>query len=752
MFTHHKKAETKGESNAAPSKVAASPHPTRQPAWTNALGSQPALTLQPKLTVNQPGDEYEQEADQVASQVMRMPTPTVQRCACGGVAGPDGECAACKAKRLGLQRKPILTHSPMSTIQRQVENSSISINSLPGLIVEDDTADLKPGQMHKTDFLIQARDSACQAANEILASTNTTTDGCPLIARQFEYLVNRSGRQVERAVHLFALASLDVTSATEYIPIITERVRMSVGIWAQTGKITGVPENLAVFNDSENDDIASNENIQRKKRGDIQSYQQSTPEKIQSQLGEGSGLESSVKSRMESSFGEDFSDVRIHNDQTASSLSTQLNAYAFTVGKHIAFSSGEYAPNTIMGQALIAHELAHVIQQRGGSTSATNTGIESESLEHEANTSGIQAMMIGLWSKAKGTVANVMPRLRTGLKVQSCSRKVKRCPSGLTWQVAGLPTGAGPVCLCVWRCMPAPPNYRPPSDVSEIRCPPNVYCDRPSYETVGDEYKIERDGESVVGVGGHMTPMTGEAMCGCLPLDMEGEPTGAPLLPVGLQLTDLVPTREHSPETGVIDPTRPGRSSRGTVREETPPAIREPLSLGHEPVTPSRPATTPHEPPPPAPTRPSNAEPARSTGSTSSSGGGNPRASATTRSDREQGGSRGPQSLGPSLQRGTPRIEEGDLRSGWEHIDARHVTGNHPTGAGDLFPRGTTRAQLQEAAESVVRDGTRISDPGRRLQTYERKLVVNGQRDWVRVVVDTTDNHVITIFPVRGGN
>jgi hypothetical protein len=48
------------------------------PAWTHALGSQPALSLQPKLTVNQPGDEYEQEADQVAAQVMRTPvTPQI---------------------------------------------------------------------------------------------------------------------------------------------------------------------------------------------------------------------------------------------------------------------------------------------------------------------------------------------------------------------------------------------------------------------------------------------------------------------------------------------------------------------------------------------------------------------------------------------------------------------------------------------------------------------------------------------------
>ncbi len=100
-----KAAETKSADVAPKPNQAAS---SRAPAWTNAQGNQPPLTLQPKLTVNQPGDENEDEADRVAAQVMRMATPAVtqvQRCACGGIAESDGECAACKAKRLGVQRK-----------------------------------------------------------------------------------------------------------------------------------------------------------------------------------------------------------------------------------------------------------------------------------------------------------------------------------------------------------------------------------------------------------------------------------------------------------------------------------------------------------------------------------------------------------------------------------------------------------------------------------------------------------------------
>jgi len=62
--------------------------------------------VQTKLTVGEPNDPYEQEADRVADQVLRMAEPRVQaKCACGGEAGAEGECAACKAQRLGIQRQ-----------------------------------------------------------------------------------------------------------------------------------------------------------------------------------------------------------------------------------------------------------------------------------------------------------------------------------------------------------------------------------------------------------------------------------------------------------------------------------------------------------------------------------------------------------------------------------------------------------------------------------------------------------------------
>lgn len=62
-------------------------------------------------------------------------------------------------------------------------------------------------------------------------------------------------------------------------------------------------------------------------------------------------------------FGFDFSHVQLHTDRSAAAEARALNTRAFTVGHHIAFNAGEYAPDTIAGRRLLAHELTHVVQQ-----------------------------------------------------------------------------------------------------------------------------------------------------------------------------------------------------------------------------------------------------------------------------------------------------------------------------------------------------------------------------------------------------
>jgi uncharacterized protein DUF4157 len=76
----------------------------------------------------------------------------------------------------------------------------------------------------------------------------------------------------------------------------------------------------------------------------------------------GQPLDSAAREFMEPRFGYDFSRVRVHTDAKAARSAESINALAYTVGRHIVFGEGRYAPASSAGQRLLAHELAHVLQ------------------------------------------------------------------------------------------------------------------------------------------------------------------------------------------------------------------------------------------------------------------------------------------------------------------------------------------------------------------------------------------------------
>jgi Domain of unknown function (DUF4157) len=77
----------------------------------------------------------------------------------------------------------------------------------------------------------------------------------------------------------------------------------------------------------------------------------------------GEGLDPLTRRFMQRRLGHDFSDVRIHADETAARAAQERNAHAYVSGRHVVFGRGEYAPKTGRGRMLLAHELTHVAQQ-----------------------------------------------------------------------------------------------------------------------------------------------------------------------------------------------------------------------------------------------------------------------------------------------------------------------------------------------------------------------------------------------------
>jgi hypothetical protein len=79
----------------------------------------------------------------------------------------------------------------------------------------------------------------------------------------------------------------------------------------------------------------------------------------------GAPLDEGTKSFMENRFGYDFGNVKIHTDTIAAKSAQSINALAYTNGNSIVFNHGQYSPETENGKRLLAHELTHVVQQKG---------------------------------------------------------------------------------------------------------------------------------------------------------------------------------------------------------------------------------------------------------------------------------------------------------------------------------------------------------------------------------------------------
>ena len=129
--------------------------------------------------------------------------------------------------------------------------------------------------------------------------------------------------------------------------------------------------------------------------------------------GSGQSLDRATRARMETGFGQPLPDVELHHDDSADRYARSLGAQAVTVGHTIALRRDAPGPGTFRGDALLAHELAHTLQQTG---SGGPIGRASSTEEHEANlaTAGVVARLEGVESPAP----TVQPR--AGLRLARC--------------------------------------------------------------------------------------------------------------------------------------------------------------------------------------------------------------------------------------------------------------------------------------------------------------------------------------------
>ncbi len=271
-----------------------------------------------------------------------------------------------------------------------------------GLIVPDSAAGLEPGQMRRGPFLAALRGAVEAALGG--ADPVTAADARAHFAEVFGGIESQDCPGLERSLRE-NLPGVAITDAQSYVTAAATAVRDRVGGSAApapgglVGRLVSAVGNLAGALFKARDGVAGDRDVRV----------------VRGRLGAGQALDGGVRADLESAYGRDFGGARVHTDARAGALAEELGARAFTVGEDIAFAPGEYQPGTLGGDALIAHELAHVQQQRDGAGGSAVDG-----LEEDADRAAVGAV-VSRWSgSAQGLGDGLVPRLRAGLRLQRC--------------------------------------------------------------------------------------------------------------------------------------------------------------------------------------------------------------------------------------------------------------------------------------------------------------------------------------------
>jgi hypothetical protein len=341
-----------------------------------------------------------------------------------GATSPAGE----RALLLALQRSAgnakvarlLRTAAPPSVQPPGQEN-----NAAPpagALLVADDAAALAPGQMRQGQFLDEVQRTVTTTAEQRL-SPMWAVMGCPWIEHWIAYYRARRPEETESAARRYAPAAAGAATAAGVVAAIVERVDSAIAQWQETGEMpAGLPGQEA------GGPAAPAEGEEGPPTGDAPSLAlklqlgavspSTDPRSVQRALGPGRPLDSGVRTRMSGALGAGLGGVRVHDDPAAGRLAERMHARAFTVGRHVAFAANEYAPGTMVGDALLAHELAHVVQQDGGAVSGAGAVAE---LEEDADRAAIGAVA-GLHAGGLGQLRRrVGPSVRSGLQLQRCA-------------------------------------------------------------------------------------------------------------------------------------------------------------------------------------------------------------------------------------------------------------------------------------------------------------------------------------------
>ncbi len=262
---------------------------------------------------------------------LSQPGVLQRKCDCGGVAGLTGQCEECNSKQLSGQRgmtPPALPNNPPDDrATGQIQRSPLAGYSFGKLAIEP-----------KERFGIQTKLAIGRSGDK------------------YEQEADRIAAQVMGMPAPDSLFKVPLTNPN--LPLAVQRLNQPT-----------------LRRQEENEGEEEDKIITIQAKEESKQTPKVTPEleqRLQARQRKGQPLPEKTRAFMEPRFGQDFSQVRIHNDSQSAQMNRELNAQAFTHKQDVFFGAGKYNPISSEGARLLAHELTHVVQQSDQQTNISS--------------------------------------------------------------------------------------------------------------------------------------------------------------------------------------------------------------------------------------------------------------------------------------------------------------------------------------------------------------------------------------------
>ncbi len=310
----------------------------------------------------------------------------------------------------------------------------------PASLIVDD-GPVQPGQMLRSQFFEQLRADVMAICTAELGP-EFAGSGCPFVDQTFDRYRGLPIANAEALLKRTTPGAQAARTASDLIPLAVAHMRGGIQIWRDTGKAP--PELAVIAPGAPVGTPPASEAAQALRAPDGGE----TLASLAADLGPGAPLDGGTASRMASALGADVSGARIHTGSIAARKAADAGAVAFAVGEHVVMGASAPAAGTIEGDALLAHELAHVAQQRDAAADPkarrAPIGGESAAAEDHADqhAEGALAELHG-----GGRIARMASRVgaafKTGLQLQRCKNPEEKAHSKIvqlaTRRAQGLP-------------------------------------------------------------------------------------------------------------------------------------------------------------------------------------------------------------------------------------------------------------------------------------------------------------------------